>query len=73
MISIKVRGKIQVGMQRVGKLVRMMDLQREVGVAEVGIEGEGGAVGIRPGEAMGVASSKCLFLFLFFWIYILIM
>jgi len=71
MISIKVRGKIQVGMQRVGKLVRMMDLQREVGVAEVGIEGEGGAVGIRPGEAVGMASSK--FYYLFFWIYILIM
>jgi hypothetical protein len=71
MISIKVRGKIQEGMRRVGKLVRMMDLRREVGVAEVGIEGEGGAVGIRPGEAVGAASSK--FLFSFFWIYILIM
>jgi len=58
MISIKVRGKIQVGMQRVGKLVRMMDLWREMGVAEVGREGEGGVVRIGPGEAMGTASSK---------------
>lgn len=64
MVLIKVREKLQEGMQRVRKLVRKIDLWRVEGLAEVRIEGEGGLVGIRPGEAMDEALSNISLLLL---------
>lgn len=58
MILIKVREKVQEGMRRVRKLVRMIDVWRAEGVAKVRIEGKGGVVGIRCGEAVDVALSN---------------
>jgi hypothetical protein len=58
-----ISGKIQEGMWRVGKLVKMMDLWRGVGVAEIGIEGEGGVAAKGLEEVMGAALSKFLVLF----------
>ena len=63
MILIKVREKLQEGMWRVRKLVRMIGLWRAEGVAEVGIEGEGGVVGIGSGEAVDEALSSSFQIF----------
>ena len=63
MVLIKVREKLQEGVQRVGRVVRMLDLWRVEGVAGVRIEGEGerGVAGIGPEEATDEASSKLKF------------
>ena len=68
MVLIKVREKLQEGLQRVGRVVRMVDLWRVEFMAGVRIKGEGEhrVVEIGPEEAADKASSKlkfCCFLF----------
>ena len=67
MVLIKVREKLQEGVQRVGRVMRMADLWRVEGMAGVRIEREGehGVVGIGPEEATDEASSKLKFFVVF--------